>query len=92
VDSRPDLLADGVLVSSHDLLRSVGELIRSASATAGLTQRELGERAGIVGKYVSEIERGTRDLPVSTLFAIAEGGLQRRLEISFRDRMAPNEV
>jgi transcriptional regulator with XRE-family HTH domain len=51
---------------------------------AGLTQRALGERAGIVGKYVSEIERGTRDVPLSTLLAIVERGLQLQLEVVFR--------
>lgn len=75
-------------MSVRELLRSIGERIRTARELGELTQRELGERAGIVGKYVSEIERGTRDVPLSTLHAVVERGLQRRLEISFRDRRA----
>ena len=50
---------------------------------AGLTQQQLGKRAGIVGKYVSEIERGTRDIPFSTLHAIVEDGLGLRLDVRF---------
>jgi transcriptional regulator with XRE-family HTH domain len=64
-------------------LVAVGDLIRSSRNSAGLTQRALGERAGIVGKYVSEIERGTRDVPLSTIVAIVERGLQMRLSIKF---------
>lgn len=50
---------------------------------AGLTQDQLGKRAGIVGKYVSEIERGTRDIPFSTLHGIVEDGLAFRLDVRF---------
>ncbi len=64
----------------------LGEAIRAARLAAGMTQRDLGERTGIVGKYVSEIERGTRDVPLSTLHAIVELGLARRLAITFAER------
>lgn len=53
-----------------------------------LTQRDLGRRAGIVDKYVSEIERGTRDVPVSTLYMIVERGLDSRIDFAFRPRDA----
>jgi len=67
--------------SSETLLRTIGELIRSRRAAAGLTQEAVGNRAGLSGKYVSEIERGTRDMPISTLLAIVEGGLGLDLDI-----------
>ncbi|HEX4453885.1 MAG TPA: helix-turn-helix transcriptional regulator [Kofleriaceae bacterium] len=67
-----------------DGLRKLGALIRSCRSAAQLTQAELGRRAGIVGKYVSEIERGTRDVPFSTLRAIAEDGLGLVLDVNFR--------
>ncbi|HEU0029902.1 MAG TPA: helix-turn-helix domain-containing protein [Kofleriaceae bacterium] len=74
-------------------MRSLGEQIRASRIAAGLTQRALGERAGIVGKYVSEIERGTRDVPLSTLAAIVERGLRLRLEITFQgEKSAPRSV
>ena len=67
-----------------DGLRKLGALIRTCRSAAQLTQAELGRRAGIVGKYVSEIERGTRDVPFSTLRAIAEDGLGLVLDGRFR--------
>lgn len=86
-------------MTSVAFLRTLGELIRSERGETGLTQGELGARAGIGGKYVSEIERGTRDLPLSTLFAIVERGLQLQLDVRFckrgaagRDRSLPGNV
>ncbi len=73
-------------MSAIKLLRDVGDQIRARRTGLKLTQRELGERAGIVDKYVSEIERGTRDVPVSTLFAIVEHGLELQLDVVFRTR------
>lgn len=73
-------------MSAGKLLRTVGEQIRSKRIDLDLTQRQLGERAGIVDKYVSEIERGTRDVPVSTLQAVVEKGLDLQLDIVFRRR------
>ena len=71
------------MASAKDGLHSIGELIRARRAAANLTQAQLGKRAGIVGKYVSEIERGTRDIPYSTLHAIVEDGLDLHLDIRF---------
>lgn len=68
------------------LLRGIGQQVRGAREAGALTQELLGKRAGIGGKYVSEIERGTRDLPLSTLQSIVEGGLGLRLEIEFRPK------
>jgi transcriptional regulator with XRE-family HTH domain len=70
---------------SDDGLRRLGALIRMHRSTAHLTQAELGRRAGIVGKYVSEIERGTRDVPFSTLRSIAEEGLGLVLDVRFHN-------
>jgi len=69
-----------------ELLRVLGEKIRSKRVAAGLTQNQLGKKAGIVGKYVSEIERGTRDTPISTLRAVAESGLGCRLVVEIEPR------
>lgn len=69
--------------ASLALRRSLGQHIRNRRIAAGLTQDALGERAGIGGNYVSEIERGTRDVPLSTLRAIVEEGLGLRLAVQF---------
>lgn len=69
-------------------LRALGQLIRARREAAGLTQAQLGRKAGIVGKYVSEIERGNRDVPFSTLRRIVEDGLGLALDIRFEPRSA----
>lgn len=72
--------------SSEALLRRLGELIRSNRVAAGLTQERVGDRAGLSGKYVSEIERGTRDVPLSTLLAVVENGLEMELDVRFSSK------
>lgn len=74
------------------LLGSLGDRIRTARTKEGLTQAEVGARAGIVGKYVSEIERGTRDIPLSTLVAILERGLGYDLDLVLRARRHGSRV
>ncbi len=71
------------MVTAKDALRALGLVIRARRESRGYTQAELGARAGIVGKYVSEIERGTRDIPFSTLHAIVEDGLANHLDVRF---------
>lgn len=46
----------------------------------GLTQEEVATRAGFTAKYLSECERGLRDLPLSSLRSIVEDGLGSALE------------
>jgi len=75
-------------MSADEALRELGLLIRSKRNAASMTQDMLGNRAGIVGKYVSEIERGTRDVPFSTLYSVVEDGLGLRLDITFETRNA----
>ena len=61
----------------------LGVRLREMREARGLTQEALGERAGFTGKYLSEVERGLRDLPLSTLRAIATS-LGATLEDVFR--------
>jgi transcriptional regulator with XRE-family HTH domain len=77
------------VAQSKDALRSVGALIRTKRTSAGLTQHTLASRAGLSAKYVSEIERGTRDVPFSTLHAIVESGLGLTLEVAFPIKATP---
>lgn len=63
----------------------MGVLVRTHRQRFGLTQEELGDRAGLGSKYISEIERGTRDVPLSTLQALVEDGLGLRLECNFTE-------
>lgn len=71
--------------STVNRLRLLGLDLRERRTRAALTQDEVGRKAGITGKYVSEIERGTRDLPFSTLHGIVERGLGLTLEVRAQD-------
>ena len=48
----------------------VSQAIRSRRKELGLTQDELGNRAGLAAKHVSRIENGTHEPKVSTLLAL----------------------
>jgi transcriptional regulator with XRE-family HTH domain len=69
--------------SQAQFLSLLGLRLRDLRQGRELTQEALGERAGFTGKYVSEVERGLRDLPLSTLRAIA-GSLGASMEDVFR--------
>lgn len=79
--------------AKSELQQQVGVRLRAAREALGRTQEEVAERAGFTGKYVSEIERGLRDVPLSTLSRIAEAGLDARLDIRIdrRDAAAHEE-
>ena len=76
------------MASSQQALRALGQLIRTRRIASGLTQAALGRKAGIVGKYVSEIERGNRDIPFSTLRRIVEDGLGLVLDVRLETKRA----
>ncbi len=49
---------------------SLSQALRSRRRALGLTQEEVGQRAGVAAKHVSRIENGTHEPKVSTLFAL----------------------
>lgn len=51
---------------------TTGEMIRQARTAAGLTQKELAAKLGIVPNNISQYENGTRKPKVDTLRRIAE--------------------
>lgn len=56
------------------------QALRSRRKELGLTQDELGQRAGLAAKHVSRIENGTHEPKVSTLFALVSAlGLELAL-------------
>jgi transcriptional regulator with XRE-family HTH domain len=55
-----------------DILSLIGGKIQSIREKRGITQDQLGERAGINAKYVSAIERGQKNLTVLTLEKLAK--------------------
>jgi len=81
---RPRKVDARTTAQSSTTARLLSEL-RARRRDAALTQAEVGVKAGITGKYVSELERGTRDLPFSTLHALVERGLGLSLEVRATD-------
>ena len=51
--------------------QSIGQMIKQARISAGLTQKELGEKLGISEAAISNLERRTSPPSVSTLEKIA---------------------
>lgn len=50
-----------------------GRAIRALRVTAGLTQEELADRAGLDRSYIGGVERGERNPTLSVIEKIAEG-------------------
>ncbi|MVM33280.1 helix-turn-helix domain-containing protein [Spirosoma sp. HMF4905] len=57
---------------SEETKKKVGQLIRDARKSKGLTQKELGEKLGVVGVTISDYETGRQNLTLDTLDKIAE--------------------
>lgn len=58
----------------------LNQSLRSRRKELGLTQEDLGQRAGLAAKHVSRIENGTHEPKVSTLFALVSAlGLELAL-------------
>lgn len=76
----------------REVLGRLGFRLRRLREDHGLTQEEVASRAGFTAKYVSECERGLRDLPLTTLRAIVEDGLGASLGDALPNvRAAPAE-
>lgn len=63
---------------------TLGARVRDIRQKTGLSQVQLGERAGLHVNHVSEIERGHRDPRFSTVVKLA-GGLQVTLSMLMWD-------
>ena len=70
-----------------DIYEWVGGRIRQVRRRAGLTQAELGERAGITPDYVGRIERGRGAATLETLGRIASA-----LDVPLRELLDREEI
>lgn len=52
-------------------VRLLGEALRSRRKALGISQEELADKAGLHRTYVSDVERGTRNVTVKNLFRLA---------------------
>ena len=56
----------------RDLLTDLGDVVRERRLALNLSQEELASRAGVHRTYLSDIERGARNITVTVLARIAE--------------------
>jgi transcriptional regulator with XRE-family HTH domain len=61
-----------VRMTDEELARIIGGNVRSARASAGLTQAALGEKSGIAVPHISRLEAGTHLPSVTTLKRVAD--------------------
>ena len=59
------------MTSDDDLLRDVGQRIRTARSTTGWSQEDLAHRCGLHRTYIGSVERGERNLSVLNVVLIA---------------------
>ena len=70
-----------------------GDLVYLARTRAGLTQAELGERAGIAQNAVSRIERGEVDAGFSTVRRLVRAcGFEPQISLATRDSSYARDV
>lgn len=71
--------------SEYDEIRNekyyVGDILKKARLSAGLTQEELALRSGTTKNYISRIENNKSDIEYGTLKKIIEIGLNKQLEL-----------
>jgi len=61
------------------LLVALGKCIRERRIALGMSQEELAEKSGLHRTYVSDVERGIRNLTVGALWFLSHG-LQLQLQ------------
>ncbi|XID90457.1 helix-turn-helix domain-containing protein [Paenibacillaceae bacterium WGS1546] len=66
-----------------DFIKLLGERIRYIRKERGLSQEQLGEKAGLSEKYIGQVERGEKNLTIDSLYKISRG-LSLALEELFR--------
>jgi len=61
-----------VTVDRKSVLRGLGSQVRRARTARGMRQEDLAVALGLSVAYVSLIERGRRNPPITTVLALAE--------------------
>jgi DNA-binding XRE family transcriptional regulator len=59
----------------------IAELLKVARREARLTQKQLADKVGTHKNYISRLENGRVDIPLSTLFRVFEQGLGRKIRL-----------
>lgn len=58
--------------SSHPLLRAFCQVVQERREILGISQEELAHRAGLHRTYISDIERGSRNISLRSLIRLAK--------------------
>lgn len=58
--------------SDNRLAEGLSEVLKARRVQLGLSQSEVGSRAGLHRTYVSEVERGAQNITIETLWRLAE--------------------
>jgi transcriptional regulator with XRE-family HTH domain len=72
------------VVPNLSALTALGAAVRGYRAEQGISQEELGYRAGLHRTYVSSVERGERSLSYINVVKLAHGLGIRASELIFR--------
>lgn len=67
-----------------DILKVIGVWVKTARKRQGLSQETLGEKAGLSSNYISLIERGHKQVTLTTLETISKA-LDMRLAAVFEE-------
>jgi transcriptional regulator with XRE-family HTH domain len=67
--------------ATPDIRERFGDAVRVRREALGLTQEELADRAGIHRTYLSDVERGTRNLSLVNIERLATGLSVRMAEL-----------
>lgn len=74
------------------LLVSLGKVIRERRVQLGMSQEELAEKSGLHRTYVSDVERGIRNLTLGALWFLSTGlGLNLKDIISLMESRVETE-
>ena len=69
-----------------DMRRLVGENVRRARETAGMTQEQLSERSGFSQQYISDLERGRRNPTIVSVYELANALGVDHVDLVMHDR------
>lgn len=56
--------------SCPDFTIYLGQILRATRESAGFSQQELGDRAGVTRRFIQELEHGRSDISLGTLLAL----------------------
>ena len=60
--------------------QALGERVRTLRKDRGLSQQRLGQRSGLSGKFIGEVERGEKSISIDSLYHVSVA-----LDVTLRD-------